>query len=392
MMTGGPQSQAESEVFQDAFKGPELGSGWRWVREENATWRLGEDALEIEIKPGGLWGRVFSELPGPPLLVRSFDNANAFEVTVTMPSTPGRRGEQAGLVWYIDDDNYAKLVVEWGSDGTANVVFAREENCEPSVCNKASLDGDAAYEPIRLRMELSGDGSELSGVVNGTYYMRLVGRCSATCAGWSGKPTLIGLSAHGGTAESTGRFAKLAAFSSIAVRPDRVQWGGMMAIGAPVAGGYGAAREAPVASVQQDVLGSMRTADAPASTWNFSPDLTEAERSRISAMLGMNGLGNGFTTLGADDLSGFTTLGGDDLQPIAPPAASPPTAEAAGWTLSPTLTEAERQEISNLLLANGLPALGGQSQQPVPNGEVTPQNGVTNGNAHSRSRSPSPTV
>lgn len=357
---GGPQSQAETEIFGDALRGPELEAGWRWLREENASWHLGDDGLEIQIKPGGIWSRVFSELPGPPVLLRTFDGANAFEVTVTMPSTPGKRGEQAGIFWYIDDDNYAKLVVEWDGDGTASVVFAQEDNCEPTVCGKASLDGDAAYEPIRLRMELSGDGSQLSGVVNGAYYMRLVGRCSASSSGWGSRTASIGLSAHGGTAESTGRVAKLAAFSSIAVRPDRVQWGGL------------AATDVTAAPIHQEAT-SMPGGNS--SGWTLSSNLTEAQRSQISAMLGMNGL---------------PTLGGEDLQPAELPAMTPPVTEPSGWTLSSALTEAERQEISTLLVANGLPALEGEGQSAVPNGESAPENGVANG--RSRSRSPSPTA
>ena len=34
--------------------------------------------------------------------------------------------EQAGLFWYHDDSNYAKLVVEWMKDGTVSIVMAQE--------------------------------------------------------------------------------------------------------------------------------------------------------------------------------------------------------------------------------------------------------------------------
>lgn len=223
-----PQQDQETRLVEDALAGPQLEEGWRWLREEHAAWRFGADAVEFPTTPGGLWGSAFNSQPTPALLLRPLADANACEVTVTMPPGPGGFGEQAGLFWYVDDDNYIKLVVEWMRDGSTKVVLAREREGQPEVIGKADLDEDEAEAPVRLRLELSADGSQLSGVVVGAYYMRLVGRCSAelACKTADGAATVeprLGLSAHGGAAD---RAARLRDFAAIAVRPNRVQWGG----------------------------------------------------------------------------------------------------------------------------------------------------------------------
>lgn len=284
-----PQADQEAVVFRAAFAGPELEQGWQWVREDAATWSLGSDGIALVASLGGIWGQAFADIPAPSLLLRPLEAANACEVTVRMPNAPGQHGEQAGLFWYLDDNNYAKLVVEWFPDGTASVVLAREVDSVPSVIGQASLETDEVFAPIRLRLELSNDGSQLSGVIVGAYYMRLVGSCTAIGPGSCGEstcdstaPPSIGIAFHGGGKDGfvEGRVAHLSDFSSIVVRPNRVQWAGGAA-GATAPPTHQCFDEADYAPPAPGALGL-----------TLSPDLTEEERLQVTALLaGVGGAG-----------------------------------------------------------------------------------------------------
>jgi len=276
-----PHKDQEATLFKASFTGPDLEQGWQWVREDAPAWNLGCDGIALTARPGGIWGQVFADIRAPPLLLRPLEKANACEVTVAMPPTPGQHGEQAGLFWYVDDNNYAKLVVEWGSEGTASVVLAREQDGTPAVVGKAALEAEEAVAPIRLRLELSADGSQLSGVVVGAYYMRLVGSCSAVAGIQGGSSpdvvspsSSIGVAFHGGGEAGfvEGRVAHLSDFASIAVRPNRVQW----------TGGATAAAIAHAQPLQQ----AGYAPPAPGAGLTLSPDLSEEERAQVAALLG----------------------------------------------------------------------------------------------------------
>lgn len=305
---------ADSVLLDAPLVGPELEEGWQWVREDCTAWSFRDSSLALVTKPGGIWGSVFADQPAPSLLLRPTCGANACEVTVTMPPTPGGFGEQAGLFWYCDDNNYAKFVVEWMRDGTANVVLALEKNGEPAVCAKAPLDSDEACEPMRLRLELSADGSKLSGVIVGSYYMRLVGSCLVDSGmlpdqGDEAPRVRFGVSAHGGTADgvTAGRAACFSKFSAIAIRPNRVQWTGgaaraaeerapalLQGVGAPAPGAGCTISVAPD-STAPDEGSDISMAPAPAALgttggWTLSAELTEEQRSQIAMLLEQNGL------------------------------------------------------------------------------------------------------
>ena len=66
-----------------------------------------------------------------------------------------QRGEQAGLIWYKDDDNYCKLVVEGMKDGLPWIVFGVETSQSPQVVAKVRLTEelpDLGLENTRLEL------------------------------------------------------------------------------------------------------------------------------------------------------------------------------------------------------------------------------------------------
>lgn len=249
--------------------------------------------MEFATNPGGLC----AELPPPPLLLRPLHGANACEVTVAMPPAPGGFREQAGLFWYLDDGNYAKLVVEYGQDGAAGIVLARAQRGEYVVCSQCPLDDEEAVEPTRLRLEMSSDGSELHGCLVGSYYTRQIGTCPASPSTWGdnaevSSSLLFGISAHGGAAR--GRTASFEKFAAIAVHTNRVQWGDAAATvpqafanGPQTGNGYTSVTVPSGPPVQNE---DGYAPPGPGAGWTLSPNLTEEQRGQIASLLGQSGL------------------------------------------------------------------------------------------------------
>lgn len=266
------EDDAEAASFDDSLSGPTLQEGWHWEREDPDLWSFRGDGLEWTMKPGNLTGGA-TDLPAPSRLVRSLSGANACEVTVSMAEGQGSLGEQAGLFWHFNSDDYAKLVVQWAEEGAASLSLAQvRANLEPVVCAEISLDEDEVHEPIRLRLEQSADGRQLSGVVVGAYYMRLVGSCDVLSSVASAMAS-ISLCAQGGKDQRELRSVHFSKFAAIAVRPNRVQWDGVgsltpQQLAPPPQAGY----SPPAPGVGLSGL-------------TLAPGLSEEERAQVAAML-----------------------------------------------------------------------------------------------------------
>lgn len=221
--------QQEARVFEDAFIGPQLSERWRWLHEDPVAWEFAGDCLEMRTVPGCLLGSQYHELPMPPLLLCPLSDATAFEVTVTMPPDVGSTPAQAGLFWYIDKQNFGKLVVDV-VDGSCTVSLAREVDGHPQVIATVELDEEEASQPTRLRLELSADRQQISGVIVGAYYMRLVGSIPLDGGSWDAaglQEHLVGISAFGCDTEvAAARCVQFAKFVLLAVKSNRVQWAG----------------------------------------------------------------------------------------------------------------------------------------------------------------------
>ncbi len=83
-----------------------LDKGWSFVREDKAEWRLKDGNLQLLAQPSNIWGKrnnktenfLLRALPGPKSTVE-----------VTVHFNPRKEYEQAGLMLYLDDDNYIKF-------------------------------------------------------------------------------------------------------------------------------------------------------------------------------------------------------------------------------------------------------------------------------------------
>eukprot|EP00750_Incisomonas_marina_P033092 INCI9560.1.p1 GENE.INCI9560.1~~INCI9560.1.p1 ORF type:complete len:266 (-),score=45.58 INCI9560.1:493-1290(-) len=160
----------ERTVAEQVFGSEPLDPRLQWVREEAKGWRLnasGEQAgLEIVALPGGIWGSFFNDCLARNFLFLTPEGeaaVNAAEAEVSF--SPRAWGEQAGIFWYSDDNNYAKFVVEGMKDGSVALVFALEINGSPRVVKKLPWEGPASATKI-LRLELKADLSLCACIVH----------------------------------------------------------------------------------------------------------------------------------------------------------------------------------------------------------------------------------
>lgn len=120
-----PALAQDKPLFEEKF-GEKLSEGWSWVREDAAGWKLEGGALKIKTQPGTLFykqNNAKNVLLRKPPVAGTADAPIAIEATVE--SAPAKDAEQVGLLFYIDDDNYVKIVREY-LKGKTSAVLAHE--------------------------------------------------------------------------------------------------------------------------------------------------------------------------------------------------------------------------------------------------------------------------
>ena len=125
-----------------------LDDGWNFVREDKSQWRLKDGAVELLAQPSNIWGRKNNKTKN--FLLRPFPG-KGFSVEVTVEFNPKKEYEQAGLMIYLDDDNYIKFDRELFAGQSCTLVL--ESGAKPKVVKKIAF----REGPLRLRLEISGD-------------------------------------------------------------------------------------------------------------------------------------------------------------------------------------------------------------------------------------------
>jgi hypothetical protein len=115
----------EKTLFTEPFA-EKLADGWTWLREDPKGWRLDKGTLIVRTATGGLWRK---DNGGSNILLRTppkvKDGKLAVEVLVDIQ--PTNAYENAGLIWYYDDDNYTILVKEKiGNDVLVHLFSERD--------------------------------------------------------------------------------------------------------------------------------------------------------------------------------------------------------------------------------------------------------------------------
>ena len=140
-------------LFEEKFAS-DLDDGWAWVHEETSAWKIVEGALHLRTLPGSLWGEANN---AHNFLLRSMTNfPDGLATCVTVTNYPQIMGEQAGLIWYYDDDNYVKFVKE-SLEGVEWIVLAREADGQPELVNKTRISSESAeLQLVRIDGKIQG--------------------------------------------------------------------------------------------------------------------------------------------------------------------------------------------------------------------------------------------
>jgi hypothetical protein len=292
-LTAGLQREpGEVVLFQDWQSGgvasgsDQLEPGWAWVREA-VGWSAPEGRhLLLRSAPGGA---AVDSTP-PNLLLRDCPAPEAgwarAAAAAIVPSGGSEPGEQAGLVWYRDDRNYLKLVVEVGAESgaldAAFVVVVGGAAVFEAKKDWPAAAGSVGAPPVTMRIELSPTGDSAAAVLDIGYCEQLVGVCEDVRAlRLVDGGAKVGLTAHGASAAQAlpTRCATVSAFCLLALAPDRVSF----ASPAPLAGGSGLAVHD--GTIDMAALGASGGMAADFSGWTLSDELTEGDRADIAGML-----------------------------------------------------------------------------------------------------------
>jgi hypothetical protein len=144
----------DQPLFEEKF-GAKLSEGWSWVREDSAAWKLEAGALRIKAQPGTIYYKTNN---AKNMLFRASPQAGTeaepVAAEVSVASDPAVNGEQVGLLLYVDDSNYVKLVREYDKpkdqEGAVAAVMLREAKGIPEPFHKKR------EAPAKLRLVWAG--------------------------------------------------------------------------------------------------------------------------------------------------------------------------------------------------------------------------------------------
>ena len=109
IFTGIASAQQEKVLFAEQFAG-KLDKEWSWVREDPKAWKLQDGVLVIKNLPGYLHAKYNNS---QNVLLRALpESGKPIAAEVHVESEPKVQYEHAGIVWYVDDDNYVALFQE----------------------------------------------------------------------------------------------------------------------------------------------------------------------------------------------------------------------------------------------------------------------------------------
>jgi regulation of enolase protein 1 (concanavalin A-like superfamily) len=126
-ITGADKAPMEKVLFEEQFT-DRLGKEWSWIREDPKAWRIEKGALVLRTSPGYLYARYNDS---KNVLLRTLPKTEHFlAVEVHVEGDPKVQYEHAGVVWYVDDDNYVALFQEF-LDGKVALQMVTENEGNP---------------------------------------------------------------------------------------------------------------------------------------------------------------------------------------------------------------------------------------------------------------------
>lgn len=140
---------ADSAILLEESFDAKLNPDLEWIRQEASEWRIEDGRLHVRSQSGRIWGGNDAK----NLLLLKALPPQAMAARVTVAHEPKEKYEQAGLLWYVDDDNFVKLISEQ-IDGKMYIVVARELAGRGKVISK--IEVPTANLELRLKVEPDG--------------------------------------------------------------------------------------------------------------------------------------------------------------------------------------------------------------------------------------------
>jgi regulation of enolase protein 1 (concanavalin A-like superfamily) len=190
----------DKPLFEEKFAG-KLSDGWIWVREDAAAWKVEGGALRIKAQPGKIW---YKTKTAKNLLIRALSAPGTAEapvtIEVTVEASPETNSEQCGLYFYLDDNNFVKIIREH-LKGKTNILLVQEVKNIP----QPQPAKEEAASSVRLRLAWS--GAKVAGSYKAGGDWIAVGEAEVP----AGASASAGLASHGAAAEAD-RWSKFSDF------------------------------------------------------------------------------------------------------------------------------------------------------------------------------------
>ncbi|MBL0174133.1 MAG: DUF1349 domain-containing protein [Ignavibacteria bacterium] len=185
-----PFAASLAQGFDDEFNSLVMQPGWTLTREDRAHWRFTGAEYQITTQPGALNGPTFNNVrnmllqPSPP----------GFRMETKLDFLPDSAFHNAGLMYWVDDDNYVRVSRGlWVQDSFAvNGVWLEWEL--NALADFQFLDGIRA-NPIYLRLAKTGTLYEGSYSTDGITWTTIA---STRITGFPAEVGKVGLQAANG--------------------------------------------------------------------------------------------------------------------------------------------------------------------------------------------------
>jgi beta-xylosidase len=106
---GAPSNTSNTSCWTDSFAGLVLNSRWSWIREDTTHWSLitNPGFLRITTQDGTFLANYGSDQKN--ILVTDAPSDN-YQITTKVKINPTKDYQSAGILVYVDDDNYLHLM------------------------------------------------------------------------------------------------------------------------------------------------------------------------------------------------------------------------------------------------------------------------------------------
>jgi hypothetical protein len=144
-------------VFEDSFD-EFLDSDWIWVHSAPEGWRIEQGSLFLLTEPGGFFQE---EDDGKNILVRALPQSpEPLLVEVGITLHPEGKYENAGIILYVDDDNYVVV----NKESYANEEPSLRLQVVYELNGEARIPHDTAYDPAHVILGMRIAESKVTGL------------------------------------------------------------------------------------------------------------------------------------------------------------------------------------------------------------------------------------